>query len=99
MELINSALTSVIKNYSYLALVAGITCEADYIFVPEDPIAPDWKDNICKKITQVFYVELNLLHLYFFFQINILLISILYLYLKRLFFCTVKYIKHFYINK
>lgn len=55
IEFINSVLISIIKNYSYLALVSGITCEADYIFVPEDPAKPNWQDNLCKKITQVFY--------------------------------------------
>lgn len=39
--------------YSYLALVAALASEADYVFIPEDPVKIDWKEKICKKILQV----------------------------------------------
>lgn len=38
---------------SYLALVAALASEADYVFIPEDPVATDWKDHLCKKLLQV----------------------------------------------
>lgn len=41
--------------YSYLALVAALASEADYVFIPEDPVKIDWKDKICKKILQVHF--------------------------------------------
>lgn len=40
--------------YSYLALVAALASEADYVFIPEDPVKVDWKEKICKKILQVY---------------------------------------------
>lgn len=39
--------------YSYLALVAALASEADYVFIPEDPASTNWKQNICKKLLQV----------------------------------------------
>lgn len=39
--------------YSYLALVAALASEADYVFIPEDPVKVDWKQKICQKILQV----------------------------------------------
>lgn len=47
---------------SYLALVAGLASEADYIFLPEDPAITNWQDKLCHKLLQVF----NLIHLQFF---------------------------------
>lgn len=38
---------------SYLAVVAALASEADYVFIPEDPVKTDWKDNLCKKLLQV----------------------------------------------
>lgn len=40
-------------RYSYLAVVAALASEADYVFIPEDPVKIDWKDQICKKLLQV----------------------------------------------
>lgn len=39
--------------YSYLALVAGLASEADFIFIPEDPPAVNWQDKLCRKLLQV----------------------------------------------
>ena len=42
-----------LKNHgSYLALVAGIVSEADYVFIPESPPPSDWPTRICNKLTQ-----------------------------------------------
>lgn len=41
--------------HSYLALVAGLASEADYIFIPESPAPPNWPEKICDKILQVLY--------------------------------------------
>lgn len=38
---------------SYLALVAGLASEADFIFIPEEPAVVDWPVVICDKIVQV----------------------------------------------
>jgi 6-phosphofructokinase 1 len=45
--------TSPIHVCSYLALVAALASEADYVFIPEDPVKTDWKDHLCKKLLQV----------------------------------------------
>lgn len=42
--------------HSYLALVAGLASEADYIFIPESPAPPNWPDKLCDKILQVLYL-------------------------------------------
>lgn len=41
------------KNYSYLALVAAMTGDADYLFIPEQPADPQWPEKLCSKILQV----------------------------------------------
>lgn len=41
--------------HSYLALVAGLTSEADYIFIPEDPAVTNWQEVLCNKLLQVLY--------------------------------------------
>lgn len=38
--------------HSYLAVVAGLCAEADYIFIPEDPPKPDWPERLCKQLSQ-----------------------------------------------
>lgn len=40
------------QNYSYLGVVAGLCCEADYIFVPEDPPKKDWPERLCQQLSQ-----------------------------------------------
>lgn len=38
---------------SYLAVVTALTSEADYVFIPEDPVPNDWQISLCEKLTQV----------------------------------------------
>lgn len=38
---------------SYLGIVAALASEADYVFIPEDPVEIDWKNQLCQKILQV----------------------------------------------
>lgn len=38
---------------SYLALVAALASEADYVFIPEDPAPQNWEEKICNKLYQV----------------------------------------------
>ncbi|XP_053666556.1 ATP-dependent 6-phosphofructokinase isoform X1 [Anopheles marshallii] len=40
------------RHCGYLAVVAGLCVEADYIFIPEDPPKPDWPERLCKQLTQ-----------------------------------------------
>lgn len=37
----------------YLAIVAGLASEADFIFIPEDPAPINWQDKLCRKLLQV----------------------------------------------
>lgn len=48
--------------YSYLAVVAALASEADFVFIPEDPAETNWPDNLCDKILQV--VEIAFFKLY-----------------------------------
>merc|ERR1719508_470194 len=38
------------RNCGYLALVAGIVSEADWVFVPEWPPEANWPEKLCKKL-------------------------------------------------
>ena len=38
------------RHCGYLALVAAIVTEADFVFVPEWPPEEDWPEKICKKL-------------------------------------------------
>ncbi|XP_018024643.1 LOW QUALITY PROTEIN: ATP-dependent 6-phosphofructokinase-like [Hyalella azteca] len=40
------------RHCGYLALVAGLTSEADYIFIPEYPPPQNWEDKLCDKLQQ-----------------------------------------------
>lgn len=40
-------------DYSYLALVAAMASEADYVFIPESPVRDGWEDQLCGKLKQV----------------------------------------------
>ncbi|XP_056630416.1 ATP-dependent 6-phosphofructokinase isoform X1 [Diorhabda sublineata] len=40
------------RHCGYLALVAAMTGEADFVFIPEWPADPDWPNTLCKKILQ-----------------------------------------------
>ncbi|KAJ8020387.1 ATP-dependent 6-phosphofructokinase, liver type [Holothuria leucospilota] len=38
------------RHCGYLALVAGLACGADWLFIPEAPPADGWEDKLCKKL-------------------------------------------------
>ncbi|XP_043477406.1 ATP-dependent 6-phosphofructokinase isoform X4 [Leptopilina heterotoma] len=40
------------RHCGYLALVAAICCEADFVFIPEWPAERDWPNKLCKKLLQ-----------------------------------------------
>ncbi|KAG5681302.1 hypothetical protein PVAND_010751 [Polypedilum vanderplanki] len=40
------------RHCGYLAVVAALASEADYVFIPEDPVNVHWKENLCKKLLQ-----------------------------------------------
>lgn len=40
------------RHCGYLALVAGLTSEADYIFIPEYPPPENWEEKVCNKLQQ-----------------------------------------------
>lgn len=42
---------------SYLALVAALATEADYVFIPEDPAVVNWQEKLCHKLLQVHYLK------------------------------------------
>ena len=37
----------------YLALVAAMACEADFVLIPESPVADGWEDQLCNKLKRV----------------------------------------------
>lgn len=41
------------RHCGYLALVAALASEADFVFIPEWPPESGWADRICAKIEQV----------------------------------------------
>ncbi|CAM9417224.1 ATP-dependent 6-phosphofructokinase, muscle type-like [Lampetra fluviatilis] len=40
------------RHCGYLALVTGLTCGADYVFLPEMPPADGWEDQLCATLTE-----------------------------------------------
>ena len=40
------------RHCGYLALVAGIVTEADFVFIPEFPPAVNWPEKLCKKLLE-----------------------------------------------
>uniref|UniRef100_A0A2C9GUF9 ATP-dependent 6-phosphofructokinase n=1 Tax=Anopheles culicifacies TaxID=139723 RepID=A0A2C9GUF9_9DIPT len=40
------------RHCGYLAVVAGVISEADYVFIPESPPPRDWETKICDKLEQ-----------------------------------------------
>ena len=38
------------RHCGYLALVAGIVSEADFVFIPEWPPETNWPEKLCKKL-------------------------------------------------
>ncbi|XP_052260643.1 ATP-dependent 6-phosphofructokinase, platelet type-like isoform X3 [Dreissena polymorpha] len=39
------------RHCGYLALVASLACEADWVFIPEWPPEEGWEDTLCKKLS------------------------------------------------
>lgn len=42
-------------GFRYLALVAALASEADFVFIPEWPPEVEWPDVLCTKLKQVFF--------------------------------------------
>ncbi|XP_062699842.1 ATP-dependent 6-phosphofructokinase isoform X2 [Aedes albopictus] len=40
------------RHCGYLAVVAGVISEADYVFIPESPPPVDWEAKLCTKLEQ-----------------------------------------------
>uniref|UniRef100_A0A1Y9H9G2 ATP-dependent 6-phosphofructokinase n=1 Tax=Anopheles farauti TaxID=69004 RepID=A0A1Y9H9G2_9DIPT len=40
------------RHCGYLAIMAALASEADYVFIPEDPVVHNWPEKLCKKILQ-----------------------------------------------
>ncbi|KAK4291691.1 hypothetical protein Pmani_013509 [Petrolisthes manimaculis] len=40
------------RHCGYLALVAALTSEADYVFIPENPPPENWGEKVCNKLKQ-----------------------------------------------
>nr|XP_039266931.1 ATP-dependent 6-phosphofructokinase, muscle type-like [Styela clava] len=38
------------RHCGYLALVTGLACGADWIFIPENPPGDDWQEKMCTKL-------------------------------------------------
>lgn len=41
------------RHCGYLALVAALASEADYVFIPEWPPEANWPEKLCNKIEEV----------------------------------------------
>lgn len=41
------------RHCGYLALVTGLACGADWIFIPENPPGDDWPEKMCAKLNNV----------------------------------------------
>ena len=46
-----------VRRLRYLALVAALASEADWVFIPEWPPQEDWEDILCDKLAQVGAVD------------------------------------------
>ena len=40
------------RHCGWLALMAGVSCGADFIFIPEHPPADNWEEEMCQTISQ-----------------------------------------------
>ncbi|XP_053666557.1 ATP-dependent 6-phosphofructokinase isoform X2 [Anopheles marshallii] len=40
------------RHCGYLAIMAALASEADFVFIPEDPVVHNWPEKLCKKILQ-----------------------------------------------
>uniref|UniRef100_A0A0A1X4N9 6-phosphofructokinase n=1 Tax=Zeugodacus cucurbitae TaxID=28588 RepID=A0A0A1X4N9_ZEUCU len=55
------------RHCGYLAISAALASEADFIFIPEEPVAVNWPEKLCKKILQVsVQFHLEIINNYFF---------------------------------
>lgn len=52
------------RHCGYLALVAALASEADFVFIPEWPPEIEWPQRLCKKIEQVFAVLLQIMSVF-----------------------------------
>ena len=41
------------RRCGYLALVTGLACGADWIFIPESPPEDGWEEKLCEKLNNV----------------------------------------------
>ena len=39
------------RHCGYLALVAGLACDADWVMIPENPPEDGWEDKLCKRLS------------------------------------------------
>ena len=39
------------RHCGYLALVAGLACNADWVMIPENPPEVGWEDKLCKRLS------------------------------------------------
>ncbi|KPJ16759.1 6-phosphofructokinase [Papilio machaon] len=46
------------RHCGYLAIVAALASEADFVFIPEAPPSVDWRDKLCDKLEQASYLAL-----------------------------------------
>lgn len=46
------------RHCGYLALVAALASEADWVFIPEWPPEEGWEDILCEKLAQVTSLEI-----------------------------------------
>ena len=41
------------RHCGYLALVAALGSDADWVFLPESPPGPGWEEQLCAKLKSV----------------------------------------------
>jgi 6-phosphofructokinase 1 len=39
------------RHCGYLALVAGLACDADWVLIPERPPEPGWENKLCERLS------------------------------------------------
>ena len=40
------------RHCGYLALIAGIVSEAEFVFIPESPPETNWREELCARLAQ-----------------------------------------------
>ena len=48
------------RHCGYLALVTALGSDADWVFIPESPPGPQWEDQLCNKLKNVYVVIVTL---------------------------------------